>query len=518
MQSANAAPAPKKINPMQPANAAPAPKKRRLVPTPTAVVAATPPPQLELKPTVELSASEGVSTTFGLPHAAVESVASAEQLCSLLQREAEHALQTHEQWARSPHAAWVQELGAELTDAEARPALLGKQRRLQGVADDFAARWEAGAELASKVVDLWLEDKTLEQVLAKSASLGHDRLRSGVVLSGRFVRETAAKQNISVEQLVPWVSSLASTPAGRRAQADTTASLYRTDPANSFLALADEKCSTGTLVAELRERLATGAACGSLNTTRLYDEEEDDDDANGAGNGGGATRPSGVPGVPLLDGYWEKLDGAFYGVDRSSVRLNPRLFLIWKLPGYATAHHQDVHIQPHLTLYNQTSGASTFHFLPLLVGLFVTHVGRTKGPHALAAVLATLEREGVGETATLGPGQMLLLLPAGAHGVFVPRPSANPTLSPFELSVIRAAEVLIWPVYSLYERRYLSAAAWSEPPFALTEAERHAEAAQSRAFEERQESVCAELGLARDEWFTLARRLWAKWEGGSSNK
>ena len=44
------------------------------------------------------------------------------------------------------------------------------------------------------------------------------------------------------------------------------------------------------------------------------------------------------------------------------------------------------------------------------------------------------------------------------------------------------------------------------------EAERDAEAAQARAFEERQERVCAELGLARDEWFTLARRLWAKWE------
>lgn len=491
------------------ANRETAPKKRRLVPTPTAAVATAPPAQLELKPTVELSASEGVSTTFALPHAAVENVGSAEQFCQLLQREAEHALRTHEQWARSPHAAWVQELGAELTSAEARSVLLAKQRRLQGVADDFAARWEAGAELASKVVDLWLQDKTLDQVAAKSRQLGHDRLRSGVVLSGRFVRETAAKQNLSVEQLVPWVSSLISTQAERRAQTEGTASLYRTDPANSFLALADERCPIGALAAELGERLATGAACGSLNTTWLYNEDDDDDDQNGEGNDDGAARTSGVP---LLDSYFETLDAAFYGVDRSSVRLNPRLFLIWKLAGYATAHHQDVHVQPHLTLYNQTSGVSTFHFLPLLVGLHVTHVGRTKGPHALASALATLEREGVGETATLGPGQMLLILPAGAHGVFVPRPSANPTLPPFELSVIRAAEVFIWPVYTLYERRYLSAAAWGDPPFALTEAERDTEAAQERAFEERQERVCAELGLAREEWFTLARRLWAKWE------
>ena len=45
----------------------------------------------------------------------------------LLQREAESALQTHEQWARSPHAAWIQELSAEL-DSEGRVALLAKQR------------------------------------------------------------------------------------------------------------------------------------------------------------------------------------------------------------------------------------------------------------------------------------------------------------------------------------------------------------------------------------------------------
>ena len=78
--------------------APPAPKKsRRLVPTPVLSVAADPPSQLELHPTVELSAAAGVSATLELPFAAVETVNSPEQFCLLLQREAEHARETHEQ-------------------------------------------------------------------------------------------------------------------------------------------------------------------------------------------------------------------------------------------------------------------------------------------------------------------------------------------------------------------------------------------------------------------------------------
>ena len=112
---------------------------------------------------------------------------------------------------------------------------------------------------------------------------------------------------------------------------------------------------------------------------------------------------------------------------------------------------------PHLTLYNQTSGASAFHFLPLLVGLYATRLGRNQGPHALASLLATLQQRRVGQTATIGPGQLLLILPAGAHGVFVPRVPAGgshavgahagggdaPGIAPFELSLIRAAEIYV---------------------------------------------------------------------------
>lgn len=138
-------------------------------------------------------------------------------------------------------------------------------------------------------------------------------------------------------------------------------------------------------------------------------------------------------------------------------------------------------------------------------------------PEALSALLAELQARGIGEVATLGPGQMLLILPAGAHGVFVPRPAANEGgVAPFGLSVIRAAELFAWRLHELWEARLCGggprAKAWAEP-FALTAAEAATEAGRLRAFEQKQQAVCDELGLARHEWFALARQLWAsRWE------
>ena len=49
--------------------------------------------------------------------------------------------------------------------------------------------------------------------------------------------------------------------------------------------------------------------------------------------GAGGTR---VSGVAMLDEYWAALDGALYGAHHNTLRLNPRLFLLWKLQGYCT--------------------------------------------------------------------------------------------------------------------------------------------------------------------------------------
>jgi hypothetical protein len=72
--------------------------------------------------------------------------------------------------------------------------------------------------------------------------------------------------------------------------------------------------------AELQERLSSArGGCGSLNTTFEYGEE-----------GGGC-------GVGLLDEWWEQLDYVGYAaLDDSAARLNPRMYLIWKLAGYCT--------------------------------------------------------------------------------------------------------------------------------------------------------------------------------------
>ena len=158
----------------------------------------------------------------------------------------------------------------------------------------------------------------------------------------------------------------------------------------------------------------------------------------------------------------------------------------------------------------QTCGASTFHFLPLLVGLYATHVGRQRGPAALAALLDELGARGIGEDATIGPQQMLLILPFGAHGVFVPRPRDNPSLPPFEVSLIRAAEIYISPVYDLYERR-LRDDGWSTP-LPLTEEEWARDAALLAQFSAAQERVCAELGVTRQDWFYLATCLQQRWD------
>ena len=94
---------------------------------------------------------------------------------------------------------------------------------------------------------------------------------------------------------------------------------------------------------ELSQRLSSGVGgCGSLNTTFDY----------GGDDGAAAS------GVPLLDDFWAQLDELSYGLDETAVRLNERLYLIWKLRNYCTPYHQDVHVPPHFTLYNQVSGVS----------------------------------------------------------------------------------------------------------------------------------------------------------------
>ena len=581
-------------------------KARRIVLQPTS---APPLPRGDLDVSPMLALSDSVSTRLGCKPSPASSVHNAEMLGELLEREAQRALATHDCWARSPHAAWIKELRSELP-ASVRPALLKQQRKLWTVAaEDFSTRWELLSSFASLILDLWLsqEGRTLESVLQKSAALGHDALATGgIVLNGRLVSGMAVGSNISLDQLAPWVETLASHTATDGRHGNNDVSAFRVRRENHFLsdappppppaaAVAGAPGAHGrgrgraaALLAEVRERLSSGVGgLGSLSTTFEYGGMAEDEAAAASASGAASadvasasvSAAQGMSGVPILDSYMSSLDEVAYVLGESTVRLNPRLYLIWKLQGYCTPYHQDVHVPPHFTLYNQASGQSTFHFLPLLVGLYATHVGRTQGAQALAGLIAELDRRGIGERATLGPAQMLLILPFGAHGVYVPvqpqPPAAAATAAahanahessasasasasgsasppePFELSVIRAAELFARKVCDVYEARLMrgvglgrftggggeggggsglppeeEAAAkdsagkeevtpsnemWREV-LPLTIEERADEAARVREFTRRQEVLCEEMGLSKGDWLWAATRMQRAWD------
>jgi len=76
---------------------------------------------------------------------------------------------------------------------------------------------------------------------------------------------------------------------------------------------------------------------------------------------------------------------------------------------YCTSYHQDVHVPPHFTLYNQAQGVSLFHFLPLLVGLFATHVARKRDVTEVSQLLSKLEEMKIGRIGEVGPGNVILV-------------------------------------------------------------------------------------------------------------
>ena len=239
-------------------------KKRRLVLT-SCAAAPVPTEGVEAPAVVALSESCGVSLRSR--PAQMEKVQSAEQLGLLLQREAERALETHAQWARSPHAAWIQTLLGDLSDGS-RDSLLARQRRLYTmVADDFSSKWSLGADFAGKVIKLWLsaEGRTLDDVLEKCDEFGHSALPSGVVLSGRWVLQVASQQptDVSIGSLMPWVQSLCSQPGSAdAANADSaTASLYRVAKANHFHTDPQTEVVLTELPDELSRKVTSGEGC-----------------------------------------------------------------------------------------------------------------------------------------------------------------------------------------------------------------------------------------------------------------
>ena len=394
-------------------------KKKRGAPAPG--------PQTPGQPTVDLGG--GYDATFKLKHAPVARVDSSVQFEALLRSLSERAAESEERWCRCPRSPWIRELYGELdakTAAEVRATCEAPEDGGDGEStsassrrdEAFLTRWSANEALASEIVDAWFETRGLDDVLERSAALGHGSLGSGVVLDGELVAGLATGRDVSVTEVARMVEKLSP---------DAT-SLFKVKRENRFVCEGDATIPTSDVAGRLRDR---EGGHGSLDTTWDY----------------GASGPR--SGVRLLDEYYDRVSETLFDFDDDGdvVRLNPKAYLIFKQPRYCTPHHQDVHVPPHFTLYNQVSGFSVFHFLPLLVGLYAHHVGVNSGPAALADLLRDLERRRVGEVATVGPGQMLLILPFGSHGVFVPDVAKNAHLERFDLSLIRAVEIYLRPLY-----------------------------------------------------------------------
>ena len=476
-------------------------KARRLAPT---AIVKPEPPSIDQPVTLSLSQDCSISMQ-GVPIASVATVHTVGEFAALLKQQAQVAAETHDSWACTPGATWIRTLIDELKEPAQRSELRRRQRGLATMtAEDFGSRWSLSAEFAKAVCDMWLQSRSLEEVLTKSDAFGHGALKSGLILSGGLAREWASAHEVKLGELLSWVRAL--TAEGG------SASLYRVEADNAFQTEDDTSAPLEALEAELTHRLKSGrGGCGSLDSTHEFDGSD------GAGESG----------VPPLDGLMAQMDDLAYlqpGAD-AATRLNSRLYLIWKLQGYCTPYHQDIHVPPHFTLYNQLSGVSTFHFLPLLVGLYATHVGRTAGPEALRHLLTTLAERGIGEVATIGPKHLLLILPSGAHGVFVPRvasetpgmpPPANASLPRFDFSVIRAAELFVTPVQRLLEGRLMSDAWWQM--LALSAEEAAEEAARESEFAGRQEALCRAMGLQREEWLYLATRLQKAWDADADGE
>jgi len=168
-----------------------------------------------------------------------------------------------------------------------------------------------------------------------------------------------------------------------------------------------------------------------------------------------------------LDDFWDKFS-YLNDVEKSPVELNPKLYLIWKFYQYVTSHHQDTHIPPHYTVYNQISGYSVFHNLPLLIGLFVTHVAQHRPTNELHALLQEINSRGIGSFNELGPGDVLLVTPFGSHGVCVPTVDENDNLNAHlgksEVSLVRATELYIKPILQRVRPSLMRDLTWREIP------------------------------------------------------
>jgi len=118
-----------------------------------------------------------------------------------------------------------------------------------------------------------------------------------------------------------------------------------------------------------------------------------------------------------------------------------RIFYIYKLGHYVTSYHVDDHSEnPLMSVYQQMSGYSVFHFLPVLIGKYLQYASKHKSVGFMAKQLRELDSLRIGSLMVLHPGETALILPTGSHAVYVPDPSLIPEVKLFSASVVCAAD------------------------------------------------------------------------------
>jgi len=155
--------------------------------------------------------------------------------------------------------------------------------------------------------------------------------------------------------------------------------------------------------------------------------------------------------VDFLNDYFVNINDLLgNGPVKNYLEVNNRFYFIWKNFGYATGHHQDIHVSPHCTIYNQMSGYSMFHFLPLLIGLYVGYVGQTFGAQAVTSMLRQIDgtckakkNGSYGQKVIAGPGDLVFITGFSNHGVFVPPFAENSQYQRDMFSAVRACELYL---------------------------------------------------------------------------
>jgi len=140
---------------------------------------------------------------------------------------------------------------------------------------------------------------------------------------------------------------------------------------------------------------------------------------------------------PLLDGFYDFMT-ELVDLSNEKVRLNETLYIIPKYPTYTTNHHQDIHVEPHIVIYQHVEKSSLFYFLPILFGLWVQFISEKKeGVSFLPSFYAKCDEAQIGSFGEMTPGDLLIVNPCVSHLVQVPSKNGD------AMTLVRAAEMFL---------------------------------------------------------------------------